>query len=247
MTTTKEPETIEALATIDRGTPLPAFSGQEMATAFKAYRELQLALDQAMPDQIIRHDNKAFRKKGYWRAIRAAFNLTVECIKEERSETADDWGWLVTYRAAAVTGRFADGDGACYASEKNKGRMTATEHNVRSHAHTRAFNRAVSNLCGFGEVSAEEIERTDEQAPAVHPPTPGPVQQTIPVPPREPRAEAVISEAQGKRLYAIAKSANWDMGVFVKWLHSTHGFTNIGEVTKRAYEEICAQAQEGPK
>lgn len=35
----------------------------------------------------------------------------------------------------------------------------ATEHNVRSHAHTRAFNRAVSNLCGFGEVSAEEIDR----------------------------------------------------------------------------------------
>jgi hypothetical protein len=30
---------------------------------------------------------------------------------------------------------------------------------VRSHAHTRAFNRAVSNLCGFGEVSAEEVER----------------------------------------------------------------------------------------
>jgi hypothetical protein len=37
----------------------------------------------------------------------------------------------------------------------------ATEHNVRSHAHTRAFNRAVSNLVGFGEVSAEEVEREE--------------------------------------------------------------------------------------
>lgn len=35
----------------------------------------------------------------------------------------------------------------------------ATEHNVRSHAHTRAYNRAVSNLVAFGEVSAEEVDR----------------------------------------------------------------------------------------
>ncbi len=37
----------------------------------------------------------------------------------------------------------------------------ATEHNIRSHAHTRAFNRAVSNLVGFGEVSAEEVDREE--------------------------------------------------------------------------------------
>ena len=34
---------------------------------------------------------------------------------------------------------------------------SGTVHNVRSHAHTRAFNRAVSNLVGFGEVSADEL------------------------------------------------------------------------------------------
>jgi hypothetical protein len=33
----------------------------------------------------------------------------------------------------------------------------ASHHNVRGHAHTRAFNRAVSNLVGFGEVSADEM------------------------------------------------------------------------------------------
>jgi hypothetical protein len=38
----------------------------------------------------------------------------------------------------------------------------ATEHNVRGHASTRAFNRAVSDLVGFGEVSAEEVERDDD-------------------------------------------------------------------------------------
>jgi hypothetical protein len=66
----------------------------------------------------------------------------------------------------------------------------ATEHNIRSHAHTRAFNRAVSNLVGFGEVSAEEIDRDDERPR-----------------PRATRAagEATISAAQQKRLFAISK------------------------------------------
>src|SRR4030095_10597185 len=43
----------------------------------------------------------------------------------------------------------------------------ATEHNVRAHAHTRAYNRAVSNLVGFGEVSAEEA--TVEYVPVEEP------------------------------------------------------------------------------
>lgn len=43
----------------------------------------------------------------------------------------------------------------------------ATEHNVRGHAHTRAFNRAVSNLVGFGEVSAEEADRDEDDGAAV--------------------------------------------------------------------------------
>ena len=52
--------------------------------------------------------------------------------------------------------------------------MRATEHNVRSHAHTRAYARAVSNLVGFGEVSAEEVDRSD--AP------PAPVARVVPRP-----------------------------------------------------------------
>jgi hypothetical protein len=42
-----------------------------------------------------------------------------------------------------------------------------TLHNVRAHACTRAKNRAISDLVGFGEVSAEELAggRWDEQTP----------------------------------------------------------------------------------
>lgn len=47
----------------------------------------------------------------------------------------------------------------------------STEHNIRGHAHTRAYNRAVSNLVGFGEVSAEEVAR-DEHATVEEPAAP---------------------------------------------------------------------------
>lgn len=141
------------LQPVGKAALLPTFSGRDMAEALTAYKDLQRALDQAMPDQIIDIRGKLFRKKGYWRAIRTAFNLSVECVKEESNE----YGWRVIYRASAPNGRFADGDGACENEEKAEG--NDTEHNVRSHAHTRAFNRAVSNLVGFGEVSAEECER----------------------------------------------------------------------------------------
>jgi hypothetical protein len=144
--------------------PLPVFRGREMAEALTAYRDLQKALDSSMPDQVMELDGKPFRKKGYWRAISVAFNLTVEPTEERREvhgvldDGSENYSYIVTYRATAPNGRSVTGDGACAASEKQRGRMKASEHNVRSHAHTRSFNRAVSNLVGFGEVSAEEAE-----------------------------------------------------------------------------------------
>lgn len=144
----------------DTGIVSPLLDGAAMSGAISKYKEIQKALDESMPDQIMEIQGKMFRKKGYWRSLSIAFALKSECLKEEKitSEVDGDWGYIVTYRATAPNGSFADGDGACMASEKNIGRMEATEHNVRSHAHTRAYNRAISNLVGFGEVSAEEMQ-----------------------------------------------------------------------------------------
>ena len=181
----------------DKGA-LPMFSGAQMATALIAYKELQRELDKAMPDQIMDLEGKAFRKKGYWRAVRKAFGLNVRVISERREvagkfeDGRENFGYVVSCEAVDPYGQVAPGDGSCYAVEKarrfkcphlQEGSRTrtvhwphdtcpdfdpdyswrtqpaqATEHNIRSHAHTRAFNRAVSNLVGFGEVSAEEVE-----------------------------------------------------------------------------------------
>jgi hypothetical protein len=230
-----QPEETHALVPVaDPGSPLPVFSGEQMAEAFRAYRQLQVTLDTAMPDAIMRIQGRAFRKKAYWRAVRTAFNLDVTMVEEHREVLPDgNWGWLVTYRAKAPNGRAADGDGACYASEK-PGRGQATEHNVRSHAHTRAFNRAVSNLVGFGEVSAEEAEREERPRQA---------------PPQQPRAvgasstvEGCISEAQQKRLFAIAREHSWVPDELKAWLHAEYGLDSSSKIKRgQQYEEICAR------
>jgi hypothetical protein len=141
-----------------------AIPSEALEESLAHYVRIQGVLDRAMPDCIMRIGDRRFRRKQYWRGVRMAFNLTVECTKEERVSLANgDWLYAVTYRATAPNGSTADGDGACAASEKKKGQ--GTEHNVRAHAHTRAMNRAISNLVGFGEVSAEEAEREYDESP----------------------------------------------------------------------------------
>jgi hypothetical protein len=128
----------------------------------------------------------------------------------------------------------------------------ATEHNIRSHAHTRAFNRAISNLVGFGEVSAEEVDRDehersggDEQPP--HPALAHPVE----LPPERktaPRGNggttARISEPQVKRLWAIASNAGWNKSEVHAHL-LRYGFEHADEITRDRYEQICGELEHG--
>jgi hypothetical protein len=276
------------VGTEQNASPLPLFRGPQMAEALAAYKDLQRTLDTAMPDQIMELDGKPFRKKGYWRAVAVAFNLTVEPIDERRDVNSvfedgrENFGYVVTYRASA-NGRSATGDGSCFAVEKarrfrcphphptRQGKTEhwpaescpefdpafqwrtlpaqATEHNIRSHAHTRAFNRAVSNLVGFGEVSAEEVER-DELADARpvgngHTPQASQAQQFPPArPPQAARREQPISEAQCKRMYSIAMQAGWSKDEYHAYL-KRRGITDDRETPRGIYDQICNELQQG--
>ena len=127
-----------------------------IGAALTEYRQIQEILDTQLADCTIEIRGKVFRKKNYWRAVATAFNLSLTLIEERSEDRDEDWGFLCTYRATAPNGRFADGDGTCFAIEKASGQDSV--HNVRAHAATRAINRAISNLVGFGEVSAEEMD-----------------------------------------------------------------------------------------
>ena len=167
---TSDAEVVEvtALARQQGAAIVQAVDPAMMEEAIRAYTAIQQTIDRALPDCIMRIQGKAFRKKNYWRAVTTAFNLTVECAAEKWENFDGEWCCDVTYRATAPNGRAAFGDGSCSFREK-KGAQ-ATRHNVRSHAHTRAYNRAVSNLVGFGEVSAEEVERNHEEERPEPPP-----------------------------------------------------------------------------
>jgi len=65
----------------------------------------------------------------------------------------------IVYRAIAPNGQYMDGDGACDTWEKG---YPDGYHDTRATAHTRAKNRAISDLVGFGEVSAEEVTRSKD-------------------------------------------------------------------------------------
>jgi len=75
----------------------------------------------------------------------------------------------------------------------------ATEHNVRSHATTRATNRAISNLVAFGEVSAEEVER-DREPDGENVPAPRQVPAPKPKPalkPQPPGPQTIVAKVLG--------------------------------------------------
>ncbi len=205
---------------------------------FDRYQQLQTALDLAMPESLITIRGKKFRKKSYWRAVATAFKLQVQLVSEQSIPGPEgDWGWAIVYRATAPNGAFADGDGCCMASEKASGQDSI--HNVRAHAHTRSWNRAVSNCVGFGEVSFEEMPH--------EPVAPSPRQ-------REDRSEQrgnattwIVTGKQAKYLWAIAYARGEEIGIPKKGIEAKIrgalddlGLESTKELTVQAFEALKA-------
>jgi hypothetical protein len=111
---------------------------------------------------------RPFLKKSGWRKIARAFNLSFERVRSEveRDEHGNPVRAEVWIRAVAPNGQYGDGDGYCSADEGRfkswKGRQKL-ENDLRATATTRAKNRAIADLVGMGEVSAEEIAPAGEE------------------------------------------------------------------------------------
>ena len=156
---------------------MPAVSVEDAVKAWDQYQQLKKSIvDKEIDVQLI--DGKEFLKKSYWRKVATFFNLTTEVIEERQEQVGKTLVWHFTIKAIAPNGRFAIGTGSCDAYEKaqimqgeymnyNKWKKEwfpakpNSIHNIRTTAETRATNRAISNLLGGGEVSAEEINSTN--------------------------------------------------------------------------------------
>jgi hypothetical protein len=136
----------------------PAARINEIELAFHEYQALRSKLLDKSDFQAI--GGKSFPKKSAWRKLAVAFGVSTEIL--ERNYQRDDDGRIVraefVVKATAPNGRSDTGIGICDRSER---RFSKPEHDIPATAHTRAKNRACSDLFGFGEVSAEEVSAED--------------------------------------------------------------------------------------
>ncbi|MEM3191855.1 MAG: hypothetical protein QW292_07160 [Candidatus Parvarchaeota archaeon] len=132
--------------------------------ALNAFQRLkQSVLDQ---NDIVEIGGRKYIKRSGWRKIALAFNISTEVVTIEREKIGETYVIRVKARASAPNGRVSEEVGICDSAEFTGG-LKPTYHNIESKATTRAINRAISNLVGGGEVSAEEV---DSQVEPLHQP-----------------------------------------------------------------------------
>lgn len=167
------------------------------------YQELVKALLDNEDYQKIGANSK--KKKSAWRKLATAFNISDEVVSEELKFDDDDNQIISArykVRATLPNGRSTIGVGSCSIYDKIRynatpkhpadketpsnfelrGRFSNAEHDVPSTAHTRAKNRAISDLIGAGEVSAEEMSATGKSKKSVKPIAPKPSKPQSKVP-----------------------------------------------------------------
>jgi hypothetical protein len=105
---------------------------------------------------------KAYIKKSGWRMLAVYFGISDRIIESERREREDgSFTWRIVAEARAPNGRTSVGVAICDSAER---KFSHAEHNTYSTAHTRAKNRAISDLVAGGQVSAEELEADEKPA-----------------------------------------------------------------------------------
>ena len=121
---------------------------------------------------------KQFVKRSGWRKVALAFALSDRIVSEKRTDRADgSFVWHIVVEVSTQAGRTCTGSGACDTNERKareagKSAWAHIEHDVYATAHTRAKNRAISDMVAAGALSAEELEGAtseEEVEPAAAP------------------------------------------------------------------------------
>lgn len=166
----------------------------ELAGGINQIKQTRLAFENLKRELLIDSDfqtyteknvTKRFIKKSGWRNIGLAFGISLEPVGSEMRDLGmvEPGRFAIEYRvrATAPNGRYVEGVGSCDSHEERFAEKAWNEHtkrkeftgrfvfeynDVASTAYTRAANRAISDLVGGGEVSAEEISKLDVPAEA---------------------------------------------------------------------------------
>lgn len=133
----------------------PAIGAMEAVLAWKEFRALRTAILDKSDFQRIGNDD--FIKKSGWRKFATFYNLTDKIVEETQVFTEGmNYYWKIKVECVAPNGRVVEGVGICATTER---KFAHIEHDVYTTAHTRAKNRAISDMVAAGEVSAEEVSQ----------------------------------------------------------------------------------------
>jgi hypothetical protein len=183
MTTELAPRPIEGEYRIVR----PLVSKEAALAAWQEYQDLTRAILRAADFQTFREGGREgrFVKKSGWRRLATHYGISLEMVDErlghehearicarvrfpEQMREDRDCGCAVVFaryvvKAVAPNGRSVTAIGLCSTGEKNR-RFVRQDHDIATTAYTRAANRAISDMIGAGEISAEEVRATGEFA-----------------------------------------------------------------------------------
>ncbi|MGI0090646.1 MAG: hypothetical protein ACREBS_02955 [Nitrososphaerales archaeon] len=133
----------------------PIVKTKDAVNDMRAFEELKANLLSASDYQAISGRN--FIKKSGWRKLALVFNISDQIIESSKAVRDEDGSfvWSFKVRASAPNGRFTEAVASCDSRER---RFSHVEHDTFATAHTRAKSRAISDLIGAGEISAEEMD-----------------------------------------------------------------------------------------
>lgn len=157
----KNETTNEIVVVEDNSAAISTVNVDQALQEWAAYQTItEKMLDENDYQQI---KGKGFKKKSAWRKYARAFNISDEIIEKDivKTEKGNVIEASFIVRATLPNGRYADGWGNCSRQEGNK---SHPNHDIPATAHTRAKNRAIADLIGAGEVSAEEIQAEENMA-----------------------------------------------------------------------------------
>jgi|GEM_PF-6196239 len=141
----------------------PAVTARQALAAWREFQELKKYIIEPSDLQEVEiydkktgtKKKKSFVVKSGWRKFATFYNLT-DRIVEETKEPSGQGGflWKIKVVCTAPNGRETEGVGMCSSTERG---FAHPDHDIYATAHTRAKNRAISDMIAAGEVSYEEI------------------------------------------------------------------------------------------
>lgn len=137
----------------------PVSSVENIIDAYREYNRLKDNLLIEGDYQVIK--NKKCIKKSGFRKLATAFGISTEIVRENRINFEKYFVYEITVRATSPNGRFSEACASCASNEKE---FSHLENDVRATAQTRGTNRAIADLIGSWEVSAEELNQDTSYA-----------------------------------------------------------------------------------